>query len=147
METEKLLETVDALAKQINISDIEEIEVETNEFRVKMRKRCAPPPPPIAPAMAFPSQPAAAEAEVQKEVKAGNLIKSPIIGTFYSAAAPDKPAFVSVGSKVTKGKVVCIIESMKLMNEITSEFDGTITEILVSDGEAVEFDQPIMRVE
>lgn len=77
----------------------------------------------------------------------GNYVKSPIIGTFYSAPAPDKPAFVKVGDKVETGQVVCIIESMKLMNEITSEFAGTVAEILVKDAEAVEFDKKLIRIE
>ena len=81
------------------------------------------------------------------EKKGGKLIKSPMIGTFYASSAPGKPPFVKVDSQISKGDVVCIVESMKLMNEITSEFDGTVTEILVNDGDSLEFDQPIMRVE
>ncbi len=77
----------------------------------------------------------------------GNLVKSPIVGTYYSAPAPDKAPFVTVGQKVKKGDTLMIIESMKLMNEINSEFDGTVAEIMVSSGAAVEFDQPIMRIE
>lgn len=81
------------------------------------------------------------------EAVKGNIIKSPIVGTFYSSPAPDKPPFVNVGDKVKKGDVVFIIESMKLMNEIKSEFDGTVSEILVSSGDGVEYDQPIMILE
>ena len=79
--------------------------------------------------------------------QSGNFVKSPIIGTFYAAPAPDKPPFVKVGDKIEKGQVVCIVESMKLMNEINSEFAGTVAEILVKDGEAVEFDQKLIRIE
>jgi acetyl-CoA carboxylase biotin carboxyl carrier protein len=78
---------------------------------------------------------------------AGSFVKSPIIGTFYAAPAPDKPAFVKVGDKVEKGQVVCIVESMKLMNEINSEFAGVVKEILVKDGESVEFDKKLIRIE
>jgi acetyl-CoA carboxylase biotin carboxyl carrier protein len=84
---------------------------------------------------------------VQAAVAGGNYVKSPIIGTFYSAPAPDKPAFVKAGDKVEVGQVVCIVESMKLMNEITSEFGGTVAEILVKDGEAVEFGKELIRIQ
>ena len=77
----------------------------------------------------------------------GKIIKSPIVGTYYNTPAPDKAPFVTVGQKVKKGDVLMIIESMKLMNEITSDYDGTIAEIMVSNATAVEFDQPLMRIE
>ncbi|MBO5384631.1 MAG: acetyl-CoA carboxylase biotin carboxyl carrier protein [Ruminococcus sp.] len=82
----------------------------------------------------------------EKQTK-GNVVKSPIVGTFYAAPAPGKPAFVKIGDTVKKGDVIMIIESMKLMNEVQSDFDGKVTEILVEDGQAVEFDQPIMIIE
>lgn len=77
----------------------------------------------------------------------GNLVKSPIVGTFYAQKAPDEPPFVKVGDQVQAGDVLFIIESMKLMNEVTSEYDGVISEILVKNGEAVEYGQPLMRIE
>lgn len=77
----------------------------------------------------------------------GNVVKAPIIGTFYSSPSPDKPAFVSEGQKVKKGDVLFIIESMKLMNEIQSDFDGTVKKILVSNAEGIEYDQPLMIIE
>lgn len=77
----------------------------------------------------------------------GNVVTSPIVGTFYIKPAPDKPDFVKVGDCVKKGDVLFIIESMKLMNEIKSEFDGVVKEILVSSGEGVEYEQPIMILE
>ena len=76
-----------------------------------------------------------------------NIITSPIIGTFYSSPAPEKPAFVKVGDNINVGDVVCIIESMKLMNEINSEFSGRVAEIYVNNGDAVEYGQKIMRIE
>jgi acetyl-CoA carboxylase biotin carboxyl carrier protein len=76
----------------------------------------------------------------------GNIVKSPIVGTFYAAAAPDKPAFVTVGSKVKKGDVLCVIESMKLMNEIQSDFDGEVVEIKVENSQGVEYGQPLMII-
>ncbi len=86
------------------------------------------------------------QSEENSEKISGNVIKSPIVGTFYSKPSPEKPAFVSVGDKVKKGDIIMIIESMKLMNEVQSDFDGIVDKILVSDGQAVEYDQPIMII-
>lgn len=77
--------------------------------------------------------------EKQEEAERGNVIKSPMVGTFYAKSSPDSEPYVTVGQKVKKGEVLCIIEAMKLMNEIESEFDGEILEILVKDGEPVEY--------
>lgn len=85
-------------------------------------------------------------APVVKPAPEGNVAYSPIVGTFYEAAAPNKPPFASLGSHVKKGDVLFVIESMKLMNEIQSEFDGVVLEICVSNGQAVEYKQPIMRI-
>lgn len=85
-------------------------------------------------------------AQITTPEPTGNIVKSPIVGTFYSAPAPDKPPFTEVGKTVKKGDVLMIIESMKLMNEVTSEFDGVVKEILVKDGQAVEFDQALMVI-
>lgn len=79
--------------------------------------------------------------------ESGSSIKSPIVGTFYRKPAPDKPSFVEIGDRVEAGDVVCIIEAMKMMNEIKSEFTGTVTAIKVEDGEPVEFDQQLIIVE
>ena len=76
----------------------------------------------------------------------GNIVKSPMVGTFYSKSSPTSSPYVEVGSEVKKGTVLCIVEAMKLMNEIESEFNGKIAEILVKDGEAVEYGQPLFRV-
>ena len=155
MNKKELLETVEALSQQINNAELDEIEVETDEFRIKLSKR--PPMPPAVPAfmpaangVSTVSAENAAAAEAASSADStpkGKIIKSPIIGTFYAAAAPGKPAFVTVGSKVKKGSVVCIVESMKLMNEITSEFDGTVAEVYVSDAQSVEYDQPLFRLD
>lgn len=85
--------------------------------------------------------------EPESKPQSGRYIKSPIVGTFYAASAPGKPPFVKAGKSISKGDVVFIIESMKLMNEVKSELDGVVAEVLVSDGEAVEYDQPILRLE
>ncbi len=98
-----------------------------------------------------PSFPAAAPEKPAKaaEPPAGNLItiKSPMIGTFYRSASPDKPAFVNIGDEIDLGKVVCIIEAMKLFNEIESEIKGRIVKVLAEDASPVEYDQPLFLVE
>lgn len=81
----------------------------------------------------------------EKKVE-GKEVKSPIVGTFYSAAGPDEKDFVSVGDKVKKGQVLCIIEAMKLMNEIESDFDGEVVDILVKNGQMVEYGQPLFLI-
>ena len=85
--------------------------------------------------------------QVEKEKKVeGELIKSPMVGTFYQAPSPDSPPYVRVGDKVKKGDTLCILEAMKIMNELEAEFDCEILEILVEDGQPVEFDTPLFRV-
>lgn len=84
--------------------------------------------------------------EPKKEVEEGKLITSPMVGTFYSKPSPESSPYVSVGSKVNSGDTVCIIEAMKLMNEIESEYTGTIIEVLVKDGDIVEFGTPLFRI-
>jgi acetyl-CoA carboxylase biotin carboxyl carrier protein len=79
--------------------------------------------------------------------KPGTVVTSPFVGTFYRTPAPDQPSFVEVGASVRKGQVICIIEAMKLMNEIESDFAGKVSEILVQNGQPVEFGQPLFRIE
>lgn len=149
MNKKELVEIVEALTEQVDKAELDELEVETEEFRIKLSKRPPMPPMPLMPSVMNTNAPAASAETVEKAAApdSGKLVKSPIIGTFYAAAAPGKPSFVNVGTKVEKGNVLCIVESMKLMNEITSEFDGTVAEIYVSDGQAVEFDQPLFRLD
>ena len=82
----------------------------------------------------------------EEEKKEGNIIKSPMVGTFYTRPSPTAEPYVEVGKKVRKGDVLCIIEAMKLMNAIESEFDGQIQEVLVKDGEPVEYGKPLFRI-
>ncbi len=96
-----------------------------------------------APAVPSPAASAAAPAPEKK----GHLITSPFVGTFYRQPAPDQPPFVEVGSLVRKGQVLCIVEAMKLMNEIESEVAGKVAEVLVENGQPVEFAQPLFRIE
>lgn len=151
MNIEKLfsVENISVLADVMEEKNLEEITMEYDDAKLTLKaKRPCPPPPmggmmPAPMAMAAPAQAAAPAAAPQVS---GNVVKSPIVGTFYAAASPEKPPFVTVGQQVKKGDVLMIIESMKLMNEVQSEFDGTVAEILVKNGEAVEFDQPIMVI-
>lgn len=92
------------------------------------------------------SQPAV-QPEQAPEEKGGNLVKSPLVGTFYAAPSEDAEAFVKVGDTVKKGQTLAIVEAMKLMNEIESEFDGVVTEILVENEENVEYGQPLFRIQ
>lgn len=87
------------------------------------------------------------KAEVSEVIETGDVVTSPLVGTFYQAPSEDAEPFVKVGDKVTKGQVLGIVEAMKLMNEIESEYDGTITEILVKNEQPVEYGQPLFRIE
>lgn len=92
------------------------------------------------------SEPMTIIPEEKVEVKEGNLVTSPMVGTFYQNSAPDKPPYVKVGDKVKKGDVLCVLEAMKIMNEITSAYDGEIAEIMVSNQDMVEYNQPLFRI-
>jgi len=105
--------------------------------------QAAPAAAPVAPVPAAPApEPVAPPSNTQNWVE----IKSPMVGTFYRAPAPGEPDFVKVGDKITNGQAVCILEAMKLMNELEAEVSGEVIEILVENGQPVEFDQPLMRV-
>ena len=144
------LEKIAGLVKIIEDSSLTEFSYEDEELKVKMSKLDHPPvvaagvpaAPMTAPApAAAPAVNAAAEEEDEPL-----FITSPIVGTFYSAAAPDVPAFVKVGDRIKNGQTVCILEAMKLMNEIQCEFDCEIEAILVSNEQKVEYGQPLFRV-
>ena len=149
------IETISKLADIVNDKELSEITINANGGSITIKgKKPVPVPPPVMAVppvpqavQAAPQQPAEVPAAKAKEdVSGGNIVKSPIVGTYYRSPSPDKPPFVKVGDKVKKGDVIMIIESMKLMNEVQSEFDGVVERILVSDGQAVEFDQPIMII-
>jgi len=156
-EIENLIRFVSA---QKNVG---EVEIEKKDFKLVIRKptpavisapqyiQAAVPtsPSPLAqPALAAPAAPAAGEVAAPV-AEASNLItiKSPMIGTFYRSSSPDKPLFVNVGDEVKPGKPVCIIEAMKLFNEIESEVSGKIVKVLVENATPVEYDQPLFLVE
>lgn len=149
---EDTIDCIEALAKIVKENDLGKIKISTEDIDIVIEgKKCPPPPPammgapaPAAAAAVAVAAPAAAAAPAEES---GNIIKSPIIGTFYSSPSPEKPAFVKVGDSINAGDVVCIIESMKLMNEINSEFSGKVAEIYVNNGDSVEYGQKIMRIE
>jgi acetyl-CoA carboxylase biotin carboxyl carrier protein len=159
---------IQELIKMINKSNIGELTIEQKDFRVTIRQKeeqvtqvvaapvqqapvyAAPPPQAaIAPQQSATSGPAADKAAKAAESNASNLvtIKSPMIGTFYRRPTPDKPNFCEVGDEVSPGKVVCIIEAMKLFNEIEAEISGKIVKVLAEDASPVEYDQPLFLVE
>ena len=156
---------IQELIRLINKSNIGEITVEEKGFKITIKQKQeavqqvlnAQPmyaPQPMAQPAALPPASTAPAAEKTKpaaetSTAPSNLItiKSPMIGTFYRRASPDKPLFVEVGDEITPGKVVCIIEAMKLFNEIESEVSGKIVKILADDASPVEYDQPLFLVE
>jgi|SRR5882757_7167364 len=156
---------IQELIKMINKSNIGEVSIEEKGFKLTIKQKEEPVQQLIAapmqthsvatmaaaPVAAAAQAPVAAAEKATKaaETPAGNFvtIKSPMIGTFYRSASPDKPAFASVGDEVAPGKVVCIIEAMKLFNEIESEVSGKIIKVLVEDASPVEYDQPLFLVE
>lgn len=141
--TQEILELMDRFAQ----NKLSFLELRNEGFSLKLGKETpqavvAAPLPQAAPAA-----PAAAPAEEPDQAPQGNLVTSPIVGTFYSAPAPDKPPFVRVGQHVSKGDVLFIVESMKLMNEVTSEYDGTVTRILAENGQPVEYGTGILEIQ
>ena len=142
------LEKIEGLVKIIENSSLTQFTIKDGDLKITMSKLDHPPVVAAgAPMMAPPLQAAAAAADAAKEEEDEQLfITSPIVGTFYSAPAPDAPAFVKVGDQVKNGQTVCILEAMKLMNEIQSEFDCEIEAVLVSNEQKVEYGQPLFRV-
>ena len=142
------LEKIEGLVKIIENSSLTEFTYKDGDLKITMSKLDHPPVVAAgAPMMAPPMQTApAAENQTNEEEEEQLFITSPIVGTFYSAPAPDAPAFVKVGDQVKNGQTVCILEAMKLMNEIQSEFDCEIEAVLVSNEQKVEYGQPLFRV-
>lgn len=146
-------EYIEKLAKIITNNGLTEISLEDGDQAITIRKDLPEvlvgAPAPVAAAPSAPTvQPAAQSTEESAEPEVqGKAITSPMVGTFYSASAPDAAPFVEIGSEVAVGDVVCIIEAMKLMNEIKSEQAGKIIKICVKNGDPVEFGQVLMYVE
>ena len=159
MKTTEIRDLIDFIAK----SGLNEVNIETNELKLHVKREpdqkifksspiAAPvgfPPSPVSveqftqQTSSQPSSQKAAETSSKKTVE----VKSPMIGTFYRSSSPDTPPFVSVGDKITKGQTVCIIEAMKLFNEIESEFSGTVVKVMVENATPVEYDQVLFVVE
>lgn len=154
MDLRKLKKLIDLVEE----SGISELELTEGEEKVRISRAMAPGAAPVtqyvaapAPAaVAAPAQnaPAAAPAPAAPaaEVQEGTIVKSPMVGTFYRAASPDAKAFVDVGSSVNTGDTLCIIEAMKLLNEIESEYAGVIKKIFVENGQPVEYGEPLFLI-
>jgi len=154
------LKEIQTLIKFVSESGVDEVDIEKKDFKISIRK-AAPVVMQSAPQVVhatLPSAPAASAAPKASDAEKvsaqpaktdENLItiKSPMIGTFYRSSSPDKPAFVNVGDEVKPGSVVCIVEAMKLFNEIESEVSGKIVKILVENATPVEYDQPLFLVQ
>lgn len=152
------IKEIQELIKFVAKSGVSEVSIDRKDFKITIKaagnapmivNATMPTSAPVqqlsaAPVAAAPAAPAAAA-----PAEASNLItiKSPMIGTFYRSSSPDKPSFVNVGDEIGTGKVVCIIEAMKLFNEIESEISGKIVKILVDNASPVEYDQPLFLVE
>lgn len=158
------LKLVKNLLDLISESDVNEVSIEEGDFKLKVKKQSElpaanlqyqmPPQPQASPQpqpQSVPAQQAPAQQEASGSAKSesqpdGEVVKSPIVGTFYEAPSPDSDPFIKVGDKVSKGETLCIIEAMKIMNEIDAEFSGTVEKIIVDDGQPVEFDQPLFII-
>lgn len=141
------LEKIEGLVKIIENSSLTEFTLKEGDLKITMSK--LEHPPVVAAGMAAAPAPAAQPETLAAEEEAEDeklFITSPIVGTFYSSPAPDAPAFVKVGDQVKNGQTVCIMEAMKLMNEIQSDFDCEIEAVLVSNEQKVEYGQPLFRV-
>lgn len=157
MELEQIIQLMDKLEH----SSLAELEYCIGDERLTLKKakpHCPPPMPPAGPSgpapvgIPFSPAPAAAPAPAAPTgagpapETVGVLVKAPLVGTFYRAPSPDAPPFVQPGDRVKKGQTLCLIEAMKMMNEITSPTDGVVEEILVENGEIVAFDAPLVRI-
>ena len=137
------------LIKLIQSTDVTEIEITegTETVRISRQGSVAVTPAQAAPVYAAPAAaPVAAEVAAPAAESTAHQVKSPMVGTFYASSSPDADPFVSVGQKVKKGDTICIIEAMKMMNEIESEYDGVIEAVLTENATAVEYGQPIFVI-
>lgn len=150
MDLRKLKTLIDLVAE----SGVSELEVTEGEDKVRIVKNPAPvaaqtqtvyAPAPVAAAPVTPA-PAAAPAPAAEEVPAGHIVKSPMVGTFYRSPTPGAESFVKIGDTVKEGQTLCIIEAMKLLNEIESDKSGVVKEILCENGQGVEFGQPLFVI-
>ncbi len=148
MDLRKLKTLIDLVSE----SNISELEIAEADGKVRIVKASAQPgplatPAGYAPAPVFAPPPEHAVAEPTPPVPTGHVVKSPMVGTFYRSASPGSDAFIEIGSTVKVGDPICIIEAMKIMNEIEADKSGTVTRILCENGQAVEFGQPLFVIE
>lgn len=152
------IKQIQDLIKFVSKSGVNEVSIEEKDFKITIKTNQEPTyvtaavPPMASAQVAMPNQPVAPSPAADTAPAAeqnSNLItiKSPMIGTYYQSSGPDKPPFVNVGDEITPGKVLCIVEAMKLFNEIESEVSGKIVKVLVKDAEPVEYDQPLFLVD
>lgn len=154
------IKQIQDLVKFVAKSGVNEVSIEEKDFKITIKTNKEPtyvtatiPPPAALPQqtavtpVAVPPADAAPGSPSKEDTSNYVTIKSPMIGTFYRSAGPDKPAFVNIGDDIGTGKVVCIVEAMKLFNEIESEVSGKIVKVLVEDAQPVEYDQPLFLVE
>ncbi|TVP54314.1 MAG: acetyl-CoA carboxylase biotin carboxyl carrier protein [Halomonadaceae bacterium] len=144
---------VKKLIELLEESDIEELEIKEGDDAVRISRRRAAPlaAAPAAPQYAAPlkenvQEPAQDSPREEPKAQEGQLVRSPMVGTFYRGPAPTSPPFVEIGQRVRNGEPLCIVEAMKMMNQIESDLSGTITEILIEDGQPVEYDQPMFVI-
>ena len=144
---------VKKLIELLETSDIAEIEIKEGEEAVRISRNSSvtttiavPTASPVAAPAPSPAGPEAAEEKPAPQATSGHVVSSPMVGTFYRSPSPSSPPFVEVGTHVKAGDVVCIVEAMKMMNQIEAEKAGIIEAILVKDGEPVEFDQPLVTI-
>lgn len=162
MDLKEIKKILDMIAE----SDVNQVTIEEGDFKIKVKKtpdvtqssapvqyqipagspQAQPAQTPPAQTQSSESSEAAATEPNAEEKPDGKVVKSPIVGTFYRSPSPDADPFVSVGDTVEKGQTLCIVEAMKIMNEIESEYSGEIKKILVEDAEAVEFEQPLFII-
>ena len=156
------IKEIQNLIKFVQKSGVEEVKIERDDFKITIKTKPVAPqniivedvPTQVSIPASQPITQAFQEANSQETTQSENLendnqviVKSPIIGTFYRKPSPDKPSFVEVGQSIAKGDVLCVIEAMKLFNEIESDFSGKIIKILVDDQSPVEFDQPLFIID
>ncbi len=152
-----LLKELEKIIKIVEKSEIAELEWEKNKERIRIRKDFQGPVPTVTYNTAIPAQAAPAAAPVThapvatdakaKENARTKEVLSPFVGTFYASPSPTAAKYVEVGTKVKKGDVLCIIEAMKIMNEIEAEFPGKVAAVLVKDGQPVQYGQPLFQIE
>ncbi len=164
MDLKEIENLLDLIAK----SEVNEVSIEEGDFKIKVKKKpdvkesaapqhmpmqyqvpAQPQQPPQQAPQQQPQQPSGGESSQESggdSQPSGDVVKSPIVGTFYRAPSPDDDPFVKVGDTAEKGQTLCIVEAMKIMNEIESDYSGEVKKILVEDGEPVEYDQPLFII-